>query len=131
MENEYEETEVSKFAKARIARDVERCLDKDILKFSFNPEKRKRFSKDGQLDYQAVYESLHPSYQEGELILKAVELNLTSKELDEILKFRFRELYSDCKNQESADFIVNMNYPIWCSDFGIEPDSDFKVEISQ
>lgn len=131
MENHYEETEVSKHARKRLAEAVNRGLDKELLESTFGPEKRERFSRDGKLDYEAVYESLHSSYQEGDLIIRTIELNLIPEELDEILKFRFRKLYSDCKSQESADFFVNGQYPIWCRDFGIKPDENFRVEISK
>jgi hypothetical protein len=125
---EYNETEVSKIARSLIKESVDaNILKKEFLDLSYKPEKRSVLSEAGQLNIEKVFESIGTDYQESGLIFRAVELNLTKEEMNEVIKYRFRHCYCDWENKENARSIVNSAYPAWCETFGITPEEGFDV----
>ncbi|UCG95188.1 MAG: hypothetical protein JSV92_04045 [archaeon] len=126
---DYAETEVSKKAREYIKKGVDNGhLRKDLLELNFNESKRAQLSdENGNLDINKTYKSLGVDYQKNNLILRAIQLNLTTEETRKIIEERYIQLYSDWENKENANMIIRSQYPEWCEIFGIEPTKDFHI----
>lgn len=63
--------------------------------YSFSQDKREKYTTQGNLDISGLYESLGIEEQVFTLIKRILQLNLTTEEVHNIIKFCFRKLYHE------------------------------------
>ena len=135
---EYVETEISKKArKSFLEKASEGSYHRDRYEggsYDFNSEKKDIFMAGDIFDAKMMYHTLLEgvSYFDETLERLCFQFNLSDKELNELIKYRFRNCYGpedmfskDEDGLESGREITKNNYPKWCKDWGIEPDPDF------
>ena len=127
-DSDFEETEMSKSAREKYQKLAQpgSLAAEDYKNIKYSLRVRKKLSlESGELDYTKVYERTIEGRgnEHFTLIRRCIELNLTSEDVHEIIKARFRKLYGDWPNQNPAD----RQYLVWCKIFDIQPDENFKA----
>lgn len=135
---EYVETEMSKRARKRF---LEKASEGSYEKvryergsYDYDFEKKKRFMNGEEFDAKMMYHTLLEgvSYLDDTLERLCFQFNLNDKELNDLIKMRFRDCYGpenifskDKDGLESGIELTKSHYPKWCKDWGIEPDPNF------
>ena len=130
MSPEYTETVMSKRARELYFEKIhpESMTGKEYRDghIKFDQSAVDQFSPKGNLDIKVVSEVVNSaSYQESVLFRFCVQLNLSSEQVQEIIKTKFKINYSDWPNRKGAMEIIERLYPKECETFGVKPDKSF------